>query len=64
MAGRNITFDIYTDKSGKTRFRIMSGGGGHILAASQGYTRKSSAIKTTETIKREAEAAEVRDKTS
>lgn len=51
-------FEIYTDKSGKYRFRFKARNG-EIIATGQGYSTKSSCIKGIESIKKNAADAEI-----
>lgn len=55
MAG---TFELYTDKSGEYRFRLKSGNG-EVLAISEGYSSRSSALNGIDSVRRNAADAEV-----
>jgi len=55
-----VYFEIYKDKAGEFRFRIKATNG-NILAASEGYSAKASAITAIERIKSDAAEAEIRD---
>ena len=55
MAG---TFELYTDKSGEYRFRLKSGNG-EVIAISEGYSSKSSALNGIDSVRRNAVDAEV-----
>ncbi|APH44147.1 DUF1508 domain-containing protein [Microbacterium sp. 1.5R] len=55
MAG---TFELYTDKSGEYRFRLKSGNG-EVIAISEGYSSKSSALNGIDSVRRNAADAEV-----
>jgi len=55
MAG---TFELYTDKSGEYRFRLKSGNGG-VIAISEGYSSRSSALNGIDSVRRNAADAEV-----
>ncbi|MEV8173720.1 YegP family protein [Microbacterium sp. NPDC079176] len=55
MAG---TFELYTDKSGEYRFRLKSGNG-EVIAISEGYSSKSSALNGIDSMRRNAADAEV-----
>lgn len=59
MAGK---FEVYSDKAGKTRFRLKAGNG-EIIAASEAYESKSSALKGIESVRKNAADAEVVDLT-
>jgi len=48
-----VHFEIYKDKAGEFRFRITATNG-NILAASEGYKQKASAINAIERIKSDA----------
>lgn len=58
-----MKFTIYKDKAGEFRFRIVATNG-NILAASEGYTAKASAIKAIERIQSDAATAPVIDETA
>ena len=51
-------FEVFTDKSGKARFRLKARNGQAILA-SEGYTRKSSCQNGIESVRKNAPDAEV-----
>lgn len=53
-------FEIYKDKAGEFRFRIVATNG-NVLASSEGYKAKASAINAIERIKSDAAGAELRD---
>ena len=55
MAGK---FELYTDKSGEYRFRLKSGNG-EVIAISEGYSSKASALNGIESVRRNAADAEV-----
>jgi uncharacterized protein YegP (UPF0339 family) len=55
MAGK---FEVYPDKSGKSRFR-MKAANGEVVASGEAYESKASAIKGTEAVQRAAEGATV-----
>jgi uncharacterized protein YegP (UPF0339 family) len=59
MAGK---FEIYTDKSGKFRFRLKAGNG-EIIASSEAYESKASAKNGVESVKKNAADAPVVDLT-
>ncbi|AVH20310.1 YegP family protein [Nocardia cyriacigeorgica] len=59
MAGR---FELYTDSAGKFRFRLKAGNG-EIIAQSQAYTSKASALGGIESVKRNAPDASTDDQT-
>lgn len=56
-------FELYTDKAGEYRWRLKSANG-QIIASSEGYTRKDSAINGVEAIKRDAPDAGIDDQTA
>lgn len=60
MAGK---FEIYTDKSGKFRFRLKSSNG-QIVASGEAYESKASVLKGVEAVQRAAEGAQVVDATA
>lgn len=55
-------FEIYTDKAGEVRFRITATNG-NVLASSEGYASKASAVNAIERIKSDAAGAEIVDNT-
>ncbi len=55
MAGK---FELYTDKSGEYRFRLKSGNG-EVIAISEGYSSKASALNGIDSVRRNAADAEV-----
>ncbi|WP_424936226.1 MULTISPECIES: YegP family protein [Bacteria] len=55
MAGK---FELYQDKGGDYRFRLKAGNG-EIIATSQGYASKSSALNGIDSVRRNASDAEV-----
>ena len=57
-----MKFQIYKDKAGEFRFRIIATNG-NVLAASEGYKAKASAIKAIERIKSDASGADIHDET-
>lgn len=57
-----MKFTIYKDKGGEFRFRIVATNG-NVLAASEGYAAKASAIKAIERIKSDAAGSDVVDET-
>ena len=59
MAGK---FELYADKSGKFRFRLKASNG-QIIAASEAYNSKSSALNGIQSIKTNAPDAPIDDQT-
>jgi len=55
---KNPKYEVYTDKAGETRFRLKAGNG-QIIAVSEGYKAKSSALKGIDSIQRNAPDAEI-----
>lgn len=53
-------FEIYKDKAGEYRFRIKATNG-NILASSEGYKAKASAVNAIDRIKSDASGAETID---
>lgn len=53
-------FEIYTDKAGDFRFRITATNG-NVLASSEGYKQKASAVNAIERIKSDAAGAATLD---
>lgn len=60
MAGK---FEVYADKQGKFRFRLKAGNG-EIVATSEAYDTKASALKGVDAVKRAAADATVVDQTA
>ncbi len=50
MAGK---FELYTDKKGEYRFRLKAGNG-EVIAVSEGYTTKASALNGIESVRKNA----------
>ncbi len=59
MAGK---FELFTDKAGKTRFRLKAGNG-EIIASSEAYNTKAAAKKGIASVKANAADALVDDQT-
>jgi hypothetical protein len=59
MAGK---FELYADKSGKFRFRLKASNG-QVIAASEAYNSKSSALNGIQSIKTNAPDAPIDDQT-
>lgn len=55
MAG---TFEIYTDKADKYRFRLKAANG-EVVAASEAYETKAAAEKGAEAVQRAADGAKI-----
>ena len=53
-------FEIYKDKAGEFRFRIKATNG-NVLAASEGYSAKASALNGIDRIKSDAATAEIKE---
>ena len=53
-------FEIYKDKAGEFRFRIRATNG-NILASSEGYKAKASAVNAIDRIKSDAKTAATED---
>ncbi len=58
-----MKFTIYRDKAGEFRFRLVATNG-NVLAASEGYKAKASALKAIERIKSDAAGADILDESS
>jgi uncharacterized protein YegP (UPF0339 family) len=54
-------FQLYKDKKGEFRFRLVASNG-ETIAASEGYKSKDSAKKGIESVKKNAAAAPIEDK--
>ncbi|HYZ99508.1 MAG TPA: YegP family protein [Acidimicrobiales bacterium] len=59
MAGK---FELYTDRSGKFRFRLKASNG-QIIASSEAYNSKASALNGIESVKKNAPDAATDDQT-
>jgi hypothetical protein len=59
MAGK---FELYADKSGKFRFRLKASNG-QIIAPSEAYNSKSSALNGIQSVKTNAPDAPIDDQT-
>lgn len=59
MAGK---FELYSDKAGKFRFRLKAGNG-QVIAASEAYESKKSALNGIESIRKNAPDASLDDQT-
>ena len=55
---KNPKYEVYTDKAGETRFRLKAGNG-QIIAVSEGYKTKKSALNGINSIQRNAPEAEI-----
>lgn len=55
-----MKFTVYRDKAGEFRFRIVATNG-NVLASSEGYSAKASAMKAIDRIKSDAAEADVID---
>ena len=55
---KNPKYEVYTDKAGETRFRLKAGNG-QIIAVSEGYKAKASALNGIDSIQRNAPDAEI-----
>lgn len=59
MAGK---FELYSDASGKFRFRLKAGNG-QVIATSEAYESKASALNGIESVRKNAADAKVEDQT-
>jgi uncharacterized protein YegP (UPF0339 family) len=59
MAGK---FEIFKDKSGAFRFNLKAGNG-EVIASSEGYASKASALNGIESVKKNAADAQTVDNT-
>ena len=57
-AKKNPKYEVYTDKAGETRFRLKAANG-QIIAVSEGYKAKKSALNGIDSIQRNAPDAEI-----
>jgi uncharacterized protein len=59
-----LTFEVYKDKGGDFRYRIVDETGTNLGGASKGYGTKDDVLKVVNTIKKEAAAAKIDDQTT
>ena len=57
----NPKFQLFQDKAGQFRFRLRAHNG-KIIAASEGYTTKASALGGIESVRLHAQEAEIQDR--
>ena len=57
-ARKSPKYEVYTDTAGETRFRLKAGNG-QIIAVSEGYKAKKSALNGIDSIRRNAPDAEI-----
>ena len=55
-------FELYVDKGGEVRFNLKASNG-EVIASSEGYSSKASAINGIESVKKNAADAVVEDQT-
>lgn len=55
-------FELYKDKAGEYRFRLKAGNG-QVIAVSEGYRTKTSALNGINSVKQNAPAANIDDQT-
>ncbi|HEX6355427.1 YegP family protein [Actinophytocola sp.] len=55
-------FEVYTDSSGKFRFRLKAGNG-EVIASGEAYESKSGVLNGIDSVKRNAGNAEIVDST-
>src|SRR5262245_6658427 len=60
VAGQ-LTFEVYKDRAGEFRFRLLAANGENIAAASQGYRNKADAMHAIDVIQKGAAKAKVRE---
>ncbi len=60
---KNPKFEVYTDKAGKTRFRLKATNG-EIIAVGEAYESKAGCMNGIESIRKNAPEAEIVDKTA
>ncbi len=60
---KNPKFEVYTDKAGKTRFRLKATNG-EIIAIGEAYESKAGCMNGIESIRKNAPDAEIVDKTT
>jgi uncharacterized protein YegP (UPF0339 family) len=57
------TFELYVDKAGEYRWRLVHQNGNIIADSGEGYTTKDNAVNGLESVKENAPDAPVEDKT-
>lgn len=61
VTARCPKFEIYTDKAGEYRFRLKATNG-QIIAVSEGYVAKTSCLNGIESVRKNAESADIKVK--
>ena len=61
VTARCPKFEIYTDKAGEDRFRLKATNG-QIIAVSEGYVAKTSCLNGIESVRKNAESADIKVK--
>ena len=57
-------FELYKDKSGEIRWRLVASNGQMIANSGEGYKTKESAKNGIESVKKNAQSATIEDKTA
>jgi uncharacterized protein YegP (UPF0339 family) len=60
-AAPGLTFEVYKDKGGEFRYRIVDETGANLGGSGKGYDKKEDLLKIVNTIKKEAAAAKIDD---
>lgn len=59
----NARFEVYRDRAGNWRFRLLDESTGGVLAISESYTRKHGAKRGAQAVRRAADGAQIVDLT-
>jgi uncharacterized protein len=59
-----LTFEVYKDKGGDFRYRVVDETGTNLGGSSKGFDKKEDVLKVVNTIKKEAAAAKIDDQTT
>src|SRR5271169_4397065 len=58
-AAPGLTFEVYKDKGGDFRYRIVDDAGTNLGGSGKGFDKKEDVLKVVNTIKKEAAAAKI-----
>jgi uncharacterized protein YegP (UPF0339 family) len=63
-AAPGLTFEVYKDKGGDFRYRIVDDTGTNLGGSGKGYDKKEDVLKVVNTIKKDAGTAKIDDQTT
>ena len=63
-AAPGLTFEVYMDKGGDFRYRMVDESGTNLGGSLKGYDKKEDVLKVINTIKKEAASAKIEDETT